>query len=89
MINLNLFTNDTYKLLKFLYDNQIQVKEDYYVVLSQQEIADILRYSKLKTNNIMKDLRKNDFITTFNNKRGKYVLTNKGYKVIEILERIY
>ena len=71
MINLNLFTNDTYKLLKFLYDNQIQVKEDYYVVLSQQEIADILRYSKLKTNNIMKDLRKNDFITTFNNKRGK------------------
>ena len=60
MINLNLFTNDTYKLLKFLYDNQIQVKEDYYVVLSQQEIADILRYSKLKTNNIMKDLRKNE-----------------------------
>lgn len=49
MINLNLFTNDTYKLLKFLYDNQIQVKEDYYVVLSQQEIADILHYSKLKT----------------------------------------
>lgn len=35
MINLNLFANDTYKLLKFLYDNQIQVKEDYYVVLSQ------------------------------------------------------
>lgn len=65
MINLNLFTNDTYKLLKFLYDNQIQVKEDYYVVLSQQEIADILHYSKLKTNNIMKDLRNNDFITTF------------------------
>lgn len=89
MINLNLFTNDTYKLLKFLYDNQIQVKEDYYVVLSQQEIADMLHYSKLKTNNIMKDLRKNDFIATFNNKRGKYMITNKGYKVIEILERKY
>ena len=42
MINLNLFTNDTYKLLKFLYDNQIQVKEDYYVVLSQQEISAVL-----------------------------------------------
>ena len=89
MINLNLFTNDTYKLLKFLYDNQIQVKEDYYVVLSQQEIADILHYSKLKTNNIMKDLRNNDFITTFNNKRGKYMITNKGYKVIEVLEKRY
>ena len=89
MINLNLFTNDTYKLLKFLYDNQIQVKEDYYVVLSQQEIADILHYSKLKTNNIMKDLRNNDFITTFNNQRGKYMITNKGYKVIEVLEKRY
>ena len=89
MINLNLFTNDTYKLLKFLYDNQIQVKEDYYVVLSQQEIADILHYSKLKTNNIMKDLRNNDFIPTFNNKRGKYMITNKGYKVIEVLEKRY
>lgn len=89
MINLNLFTNDTYKLLKFLYDNQIQAKEDYYVVLSQQEIADILHYSKLKTNNIMKDLRNNNFITTFNNKRGKYMITNKGYRVIEILEEKY
>ncbi len=89
MINLNLFTNDTYKLLKFLYDNQIQVKEDYYVVLSQQEIADMLHYSKLKTNSIMKDLRNNEFITTFKNKRGKYMITNKGYKVIEILEKRY
>ena len=89
MYSLDFFGNDYYKVLSFLYDNQIQVKEDYYVVLSQQEIADILHYSKLKTNNIMKDLRNNDFITTFNNKRGKYMITNKGYKVIEILERKY
>ena len=49
----------------------------------------MLHYSKLKTNSIMKDLRNNEFITTFKNKRGKYMITNKGYKVIEILEKRY
>lgn len=34
ILSLELFVNDKYKLLKFLYDNQIQVKEDYYVTLS-------------------------------------------------------
>ena len=36
MLSLELFVNDKYKLLKFLYDNQIQVKENYYVTLSKQ-----------------------------------------------------
>ena len=34
ILSLELFVNDKYKLLKFLYDNQIQVKEDYCVTLS-------------------------------------------------------
>ena len=87
MLSLELFVNDKYKLLKFLYDNQIQVKENYYVTLSQQEIADILHFSKLKTNNIIKELRKNNFIDTYNNKRGKYIITGKGCKVIEIIKK--
>lgn len=85
MLSLELFVNDKYKLLKFLYDNQIKVKNDYYVTLSQQEIADILHFSKLKTNNIIKELRKNNFVDIYNNKRGKYIITDKGYKVIEII----
>lgn len=87
MLSLELFVNDKYKLFKFLYDNQIQVKENYYVTLSQQEIADILHFSKLKTNNIIKELRKNNFIDTYNNKRGKYIITGKGCKVIEIIKK--
>lgn len=87
MLSLELFVNDKYKLLKFLYDNQIKVKNDYYVTLSQQEIADILHFSKLKTNNIIKELRKNNFVDIYNNKRGKYIITDKGYKVIEIIEK--
>ena len=89
MLSLELFVNDKYKLLKFLYDNQIQVKENYYVTLSQQEIADILHFSKLKTNNIIKELRMNNFIDIYNNKRGKYIITKIGNKVIDIIEKKY
>ena len=58
MINLVDFTNDKYKLLKFLYDNQIEIKNNKYIALSQQEIADSLHFSKNKTNNIIQELKK-------------------------------
>lgn len=48
---LEFFSNDRYDILKLLCDNQIKVKDDFYVPLSQQEIADIAHFSKLKTNN--------------------------------------
>ena len=55
LINLVDFTNDKYKLLKFLYDNKIEIKNNKYIVLSQQEIADSLHFSKNKTNKIMQE----------------------------------
>ena len=87
MFNLEYFGNDNYKVLKFLYDNQIQVKDKYYIVLSQQEIADMVQFSKLKTNGIMQDLRERGFIDNYENKRRKYVITDIGYKVIELMSK--
>ncbi len=86
MINLVDFTNDKYKLLKFLYDNQIEIKNNKYIVLSQQEIADSLHFSKNKTNKIMQELKKDNFIDTFNNTKGKYIVSDKGNKVVKIIE---
>ena len=86
MINLIDFTNDKYKLLKFLYDNQIEIKNNKYIVLSQQEIADSLHFSKNKTNKIMQELKKDNFIDTFNNTKGKYIVTKNGEKVVKIIE---
>ena len=86
MINLVDFTNDKYKLLKFLYDNQIEIKNNKYIVLSQQEIADSLHFSKNKTNKIMQELKKDNFIDTFNNTKGKYIISGKGNKVVKIIE---
>ena len=85
MYSLDFFGNDYYKVLSFLYDNQIQVKEEKYVILSQQELADIVQFSKMKTNDILKELRKNGFIDNFENKRRKYVITDIGYKVIKLM----
>ena len=89
MINLFDFTNDKYKLLKFLYDNQIEIKNNKYIALSQQEIADSLHFSKNKTNKIMQELKKDNFINTFNNTKGKYIVSDKGNKVVEIVVRKY
>lgn len=87
MFNLEYFGNDNYKVLKFLYDNQIQVKDKHYIVLSQQEIADMVQFSKLKTNGIMQELREKGFIDNYENKRRKYVITDIGYKVIELMSK--
>lgn len=87
MFNLVDFTNDKYKILKFLYDNQITVKNDKYIVLSQQEIADMTHFSKNKTNKIIQELKRDKFIDSFNNTKGKYIITKNGNKVIEIIEK--
>ena len=87
MFNLEYFGNDNYKVLKFLYDNQIQVKDKYYIILSQQEIADMVQFSKLKTNGIIQDLREKGFIDNYENKRRKYIITDIGYKVIELMNK--
>ena len=87
MINLVDFINDKYKLLKFLYDNQI--KNNKYIVLSQQEIADSLHFSKNKTNKIMQELKKDYFIDIYNNVKGKYMIADKGNKVISVIKKKY
>ena len=89
MFNLIDFTNDKYKLLKFLYNNQIERKNNKYIALSQQEIADSLHFSKNKTNKIMQELKKDNFIDTFNNTKGKYIITDKGNKGIAVIEKKY
>ena len=89
LINLVQFTNGKYKILKFLYDNQIEIKNNKYVTLSQQEIADSLHFSKNKTNKIIQELKKDNFIDSYNNTKGKYIITDKGNKVIGVIERKY
>ena len=83
---LEFFSNDRYRILKLLSENQVKVKEVSYVSLSQQEIADMAHFSKLKTNKLLNELIDDGYIGLFNGKRGKYMLTEKGLKVLHIIQ---
>lgn len=84
--SLDFFGNDRYAILKLLSENQVKIKENYYVSLSQQEIADIARFSKLKTNRLLNELLKEGFVDYFNGKRGKYTITNNGLRVLHLMQ---
>ena len=46
----------------------------------------MVQFSKLKTNGIMQELREKGFIANYENKRRKYIITEKGNKTINIIE---
>ncbi len=85
--NLEIFTNDKYKLLKWIADNEIQYRKAKYLSSSQQEIAETLHYSKSKTNKYMNELIESKFLKKYK-ERGKYALTQQGYDAIEVIEKI-
>lgn len=84
---LEFFANDKYKLLDVLNNSEIKIKEDLYIPLSQQEIADIVHFSKVKTNRIINELIDNKFLIVYKGKKGKYALTEKAYKVLKLMKK--
>lgn len=78
---MELFTNDNYKLLKLMYDNQTVVLNKKIVPLTQLEISSELGFSKMKTNAIFVELQKAGLITQ--ETRGKYSLTDMSNEIIE------
>lgn len=84
-MGLDFFTNERFEILILLKENQVKIKDDAYIPLSQQEIADMAHFSKLKTNKIMNELIDFGYVKAYKNKRGKYALTEKSLKAIELL----
>jgi len=74
---LDYFANDKYKVLECMFQRQIAVNGENVVKLSQQEIADILSFTKPKVNSIIADLKKDGYIIQ-HSCRGKYSLTSKA-----------
>lgn len=71
------FVNDKYRVLECMAKRQISVNNELIVKLSQQEIADILHFTKTKVNIIIGELKTNGYITQLSI-RGKYSLTKKA-----------
>ena len=76
-IDVEYFGNDKFRVLACMSERQISVNDAIIVKLSQQEIADIVKLSKVKVNSIITEL-KNDGYISQQSPRGKYVLTDKA-----------
>lgn len=87
--SLDIFSNDKYRILQLIFSNRIQIKNETYTPLSQQEIADLAHMSKLKTNKILNELMEGGFIGYYKGKRGKYIVTDNGKTVIDIISKKY
>lgn len=79
------FVNDKYRVLECMAKRQIAVNGENVVKLSQQEIADILGFTKTKVNTIIRELKEHGYITQIN-VRGKYSLTEKANSEIQKMQ---
>ena len=71
------FVNDKYRVLECMANRQIPVNNEQVIKLSQQEIADILHFTKTKVNAIIGELKVNGNLVQLS-ARGKYSLTEKA-----------
>lgn len=77
---MELFLNDTYKALAYLYDNR---GEGGRVVITQQELADALNLGRTKTNGIMQELKREGFIVCDGKRIGRYTITQRAMLVLK------
>ncbi len=83
-MDIKLFLNDYYKLIKLLHDNEVSVLDEVFVPLTQQQIANTLNYSKMKVNGMFIELQKRGFVEQ--KTRGKYVLSDSAESIIRVIE---
>lgn len=83
---MELFMNDSYKLLKLMFDNQTTVLNKKVIPLTQLELSSELKFSKMKTNALFVELQKEGYI--IQETRGKYSLTDKAEIIIKGIEQL-
>ena len=81
----NFFVNDKYIVLECMAQRQITVNDALIIKLSQQEIADILGFTKTKVNCIVRDLVQNGYLIQLSS-RGKYALTDAANAEIKRMQ---
>lgn len=85
-MDIKLFLNDYYELIKLLHDNEVRVLDEVFVPLTQQQIADTLNYSKMKVNGMFIELQKRGLVEQ--KSRGKYVLSDSAESIIKTVEKL-
>ena len=84
MEKIELFTNELYLILSFLYDNK---GKDNLVRITQTEISEVLDVYRGRVNSHFKTLIENGYLIQEKGRNGKYYLTNQGVKTVEIFRK--
>ena len=77
------FVNEKTKVLLIIRENQLEIEGKNICPLNQQEIADLVPCSKLKANQIIRELIDAGYVEMIRS-RGRYIVTEKGNTVLEI-----
>ena len=85
MSQIDLFTTDNFRVLAHLYDKR---SADNKTHITQQEVADNLKLSRITINKIMGELKSAGYITPDGNHNGRYVLTNKAVQVVKVFKSV-
>lgn len=85
MSNVDIFTNDKYRVLSYMYN--IMDKNNL-VRVTQSEIVEELDLSRSTVNTIFKLLRENNYLINEDGKLGKYYLTEDAIKVVKMFRKV-
>ena len=83
---LEFFIKDNYKVLETLLKNEVVLKGEKVVPLSQDDIAEITGFSKAKVNEIIKELINRDYVKFL--AAGKYNICDKAKKIYDYFENM-
>lgn len=86
--DVDMFLNDNYQILTILYEHEQEINNHIFTAITQQEIADTVGYSLMKTNTIINKLKQAGYVDSYKNTRGRYKLTNKAYCLIDGIMKI-
>lgn len=78
--------NDSYRLLELLYNNQVNILNETFCPLTQEEMAKELGVTRVTINTNLKKLKEIGLIENYKNK--KYKLTQKGSKCVKIIKKL-
>lgn len=78
------FVNDRYRVIVCMAKREILVGDKAVIKLSQQEIADILKMTKVKVNSIVGELKRDGYLIQCSS-RGQYILTEKAKEELEFI----
>ena len=84
MADLKILTNNTYRVLSYLFDKKDKNNE---LRITQNEISIDLELNKTTVNTAMKSLKESGYIIQDENRMGRYALTDAGVKTVSLFRK--